>query len=228
MPTAKHSKRFRALLEKVPKTQPVPLLEAIRLLKSFNTTKFGQTVEVSTNLGIDARQSDQNVRGAVSLPHGIGKTVRVAVFAQGDDAEKARAAGADIVGGDDLAQQIKGGVMDFDVALATPNMMGVVGPLGRVLGPRGLMPSPRSGTVTPDIASAVKEFKAGKIEFRNDKGGNVAAPVGKLEFDEQQLAENIQAFLAHLRSLKPAAAKGVYIRSVTISATMSPGIRVVA
>lgn len=228
MPTAKHSKRFRALLEKVPKSQPVPLLDAIRLLKSFNTTKFGQTVEVSTNLGIDARQSDQNVRGSVSLPHGIGKTVRVAVFAQGDDAEKARAAGADIVGGDDLAQQIKGGVMDFDVALATPSMMGVVGPLGRVLGPRGLMPSPRSGTVTADIASAVKEFKAGKIEFRNDKGGNVAAPVGKLEFDEQQLAENIQAFLAHLRSLKPAAAKGAYIRSVTISATMSPGIRVVA
>lgn len=228
MPTAKHSKRFRALLEKVPKTQPVPLLEAIKLLKSFNTTKFGQTVEVSTNLGIDARQSDQNVRGSVSLPHGIGKTVRVAVFAQGDDAEKARAAGADIVGGDDLAQQIKGGVMDFDVALATPSMMGVVGPLGRVLGPRGLMPSPRSGTVTADIASAVKEFKAGKIEFRNDKGGNVAAPVGKLDFDEQQLAENIQAFLAHLRTLKPAAAKGAYIRSVTISATMSPGIRVVA
>lgn len=228
MPTAKHSKRFRALLEKVPKTQPVPLLEAIRLLKSFNTTKFAQTVEVSTNLGIDPRQSDQNVRGSVALPHGIGKEVRVAVFAQGDDAEKARAAGADIVGGDDLAQQIKGGTMNFDVALATPNMMGVVGPLGRVLGPRGLMPSPRSGTVTADIASAVKEFKAGKIEFRNDKGGNIAAPVGKLDFDDQQLAENIQTFLAHLRTLKPAAAKGAYIRSITISATMSPGIRVVA
>jgi large subunit ribosomal protein L1 len=228
LPTAKHSKRFRALLEKVPKSQPVPLLEAIRLLKSFNTTKFGQTVEVSTNLGIDPRQSDQNVRGSVALPHGIGKTVRVAVFAQGDDAEKARAAGADIVGGDDLAQQIKGGTMDFDVALATPNMMGVVGPLGRVLGPRGLMPSPRSGTVTADIASAVKEFKAGKIEFRNDKGGNVAAPVGKLDFADGDLAENIQTFLAHLRTLKPAAAKGAYIRTITISATMSPGIRVVA
>jgi large subunit ribosomal protein L1 len=228
LPTAKHSKRFRALLEKVPKTQPVPLLDAIRLLKSFNTTKFGQSVEVSTNLGIDPRQSDQNVRGSVALPHGIGKTVRVAVFAQGDDAEKARAAGADIVGGDDLAQQIKGGTMDFDVALATPNMMGVVGPLGRVLGPRGLMPSPRSGTVTADIASAVREFKAGKIEFRNDKGGNVAAPVGKLDFSEADLLENIQAFLAHLRTLRPAAAKGAYIRTITISATMSPGIRVVA
>jgi large subunit ribosomal protein L1 len=207
---------------------PVPLPEAIRMLKQFGTTKFNQTVEVSTNLGIDPRQSDQNVRGSVALPHGIGKSVRVAVFAQGDNAEKATAAGADIVGGDDLAQKIKGGFMDFDVALATPDMMGVVGPLGRLLGPRGLMPSPRSGTVTTDISSAVREFKAGKIEFRNDKGGNVAAPVGKLNFSEAQLLENIQTFLNHLRSVKPATAKGMYIRSVTISATMSPGIRVVA
>jgi large subunit ribosomal protein L1 len=164
----------------------------------------------------------------VALPHGIGKTVRVAVFAQGENAEKARSAGADIVGADDLAQQIKGGVMDFDVALATPDMMGVVGPLGRVLGPRGLMPSPRSGTVTTDIASAVREFKAGKIEFRNDKGGNVAVPVGKINFTEEQLVENITAFLAFLRTLKPAASKGTYIQSVTISATMSPGVRVSA
>lgn len=223
-----HSKRFRALKEKVQKDDPVPLAEAVKRLKDFGTTKFVQTVEVSTNLGIDPRQSDQNVRGSVALPHGIGKAVRVAVFAQGDNAEKARAAGADIVGGDDLAQQIKGGTMDFDVALATPDMMGIVGPLGRVLGPRGLMPSPRSGTVTTDITGAVKEFKAGKIEFRNDKGGNVAAPVGKLNFSEEQLVENIQTFLNHLRSVKPAAAKGQYIRTVTISATMSPGIRVVA
>jgi large subunit ribosomal protein L1 len=222
-----HSKRFRALREKV-KPDPIPLAEAVRQLKQFGTTKFNQTVEVSTNLGIDPRQSDQNVRGSVALPHGIGKSVRVAVFAQGDNAEKARAAGADIVGGDDLAQKVKGGFMDFDVALATPDMMGVVGPLGRVLGPRGLMPSPRSGTVTTDITSAVKEFKAGKIEFRNDKGGNVAAPVGKIGFTEQQLVENIQTFLNHLRSVKPAAAKGTYIRTITISATMSPGIRVVA
>ena len=157
-----------------------PLPDAVRLLKTFNTTKFNQTVEVSTHLGIDPKQTDQNVRGSVALPHGIGKSVRVAVFAQGDNAEKARAAGADIVGADDLAQQIKGGTMDFDVALATPDMMGVVGPLGRVLGPRGLMPSPRSGTVTTDITAAVREFKAGKIEFRNDKGGNVAVSVGKL------------------------------------------------
>ncbi len=222
------SKRFRALLGKVKAADAVPLAEAVKQLKSFNTTKFNQTVEVSTNLGIDPRQSDQNVRGSVALPHGIGKAVRVAVFAQGENAEKALAAGADIVGGDDLAQKIKGGFMDFDVALATPDMMGVVGPLGRVLGPRGLMPSPRSGTVTADISSGVREFKAGKIEFRNDKGGNVAAPVGKLSFSEEQLIENIQTFLNHLRTVKPAAAKGTYIRSITISATMSPGIRVVA
>ena len=221
------SKRYRALREKVTEAT-VPLEEAIRQLKTFGTTKFNQTVEVSTNLGIDPRQSDQNVRGSVALPHGIGKAVRVAVFAQGENAEKATAAGADIVGGDDLAAKIKGGFLDFDVALATPDMMGIVGPLGRLLGPRGLMPSPRSGTVATDISSAVREFKAGKIEFRNDKGGNVAAPVGKLNFSESQLLENITTFLNHLRSVKPAAAKGAYIRSVTISATMSPGIRVQA
>lgn len=221
------SKRYRALREKVT-LDPVPLAEAVKALKAFGNTKFNQTVEVSTNLGIDARQSDQNVRGSVSLPHGIGKTVRVAVFAQGDNAEKATGAGADIVGADDLAQKIKGGFMDFDVALATPDMMGVVGPLGRLLGPRGLMPSPRSGTVATDIAAAVREFKAGKIEFRNDKGGNVAAPVGKLNFTDTQLIENINAFLNHLRTVKPAASKGTYIRSITISATMSPGIRIMA
>jgi large subunit ribosomal protein L1 len=224
---AYHSKRFRALKEKAT-TEPVPLAEAVPQLKAFGNTKFNQTVEVSTNLGIDPRQSDQNVRGSVALPHGIGKSVRVAVFAQGENAEKATAAGADIVGGDDLAQKVKGGFMDFDVALATPDMMGVVGPLGRVLGPRGLMPSPRSGTVTTDITAAVREFKAGKIEFRNDKGGNVAAAVGKLNFTETQLVENINAFLNHLKTVKPAAAKGTYIRSITISATMSPGIRILA
>jgi large subunit ribosomal protein L1 len=223
-----HSKRYRALRDKQKVTVPVSLPEAVKILKSFGTTKFNQTVEVSTHLGIDPRQSDQNVRGSVALPHGIGKSVRVAVFAQGENAEKARAAGADIVGGDDLAQQIKGGTMDFDVALATPDMMGIVGPLGRVLGPRGLMPSPRSGTVTTDISSAVREFKAGKIEFRNDKGGNVAVPVGKISFSEEQLVENISAFLNYLRSLKPPAAKGTYLQSVTVSATMSPGIRVTA
>jgi large subunit ribosomal protein L1 len=223
-----HSKRYRALSEKIKVNGPVALADAVKILKSFGTTKFNQTVELSTHLGIDPRQSDQNVRGSVALPHGIGKNVRVAVFAQGENAEKAKAAGADIVGADDLAQQIKGGVMDFDVALATPDMMGLVGPLGRVLGPRGLMPSPRSGTVTTDIASAVREFKAGKIEFRNDKGGNVAVPVGKLTFSEEQLVENINAFLNHLRTLRPAAAKGTYVQTITVSATMSPGIRVSA
>ena len=223
------SKRYRALAEKVKgNPEAMPLADAIQQLKSFGTTKFIQTVEVSTNLGIDPRQSDQNVRGSVALPHGIGKAVRVAVFAQGDNAEKATAAGADIVGGDDLAQRIKAGFMDFDVALATPDMMGVVGPLGRLLGPRGLMPSPRSGTVTTDITSGVREFKAGKIEFRSDKGGNVAAPVGKLSFSDEQLIDNITTFLNHLRTVKPVAAKGTFIRTVTISATMSPGIRVVA
>ncbi len=224
---ANQSKRYRALKQKVT-PEPVTIAEAVRQIKAFGTTKFVQTVEVSTNLGIDPRQSDQNVRGSVALPHGIGKSVRVAVFAQGENAEKAAAAGADIIGADDLAQKIKGGFLDFDVALATPDMMGVVGPLGRLLGPRGLMPSPRSGTVTTDITSAVREFKAGKIEFRNDKGGNVAAPVGKLSFTETQLIENINTFLNHLRTVKPAAAKGTYIRSITISATMSPGIRVTA
>ncbi len=224
---ASQSKRYRALVDKV-RPDPVPLAEAVKQLKAFGTTKFVQAVEVSTNLGIDPRQSDQNVRGSVALPHGIGKNVRVAVFAQGDNAERARAAGADIVGGDDLAQKIKAGFMDFDVALATPDMMGVVGPLGRVLGPRGLMPSPRSGTVTNDITAGVKEFKAGKIEFRSDKGGNVAAAVGKINFTDEQLVENITAFLNHLRSVRPVAAKGTYIRSITISATMSPGIRILA
>jgi large subunit ribosomal protein L1 len=225
---AQHSKRYRTLRTKIKSAVPVPLPEAVRVLKSFGNTRFNQTVEVSTHLGIDPKQTDQNVRGSVALPHGIGKSVRVAVFAQGENAEKARAAGADIVGAEDLAQQVKGGTMDFDVALATPDVMGIVGPLGRVLGPRGLMPSPRSGTVTTDIASAVREFKAGKIEFRNDKGGNVAVPVGKIDFTEQQLTDNITTFLNYLRSLKPAAAKGTYIRSVTISATMSPGVRVSA
>jgi len=222
----KHSKRYNALLSRVKTEEIVPLVEAVRQLKTFNSTKFDQTVEVSTNLGIDPKQSDQNVRGAVGLPNGIGKAVRVAVFAQGENAEKARAEGADIVGAEDLAKLIKDGVMNFDVALATPDMMGLVGPLGRILGPRGLMPSPRSGTVTTDIVSAVREFKAGKIEFRNDKGGNIGAPVGKLSFSDDKLVENILAFLTYLRTLKPAASKGVFIRSITISATMSPGIHV--
>ena len=221
-------KKYVDALKRFDRTRTYNPVEALDLVKSLAPAKFDETVELAVRLGIDPRKADQVIRGTVALPAGTGKDVRVAVFAAGPAAEAARAAGADIVGADDLAQKVKGGFMDFDVALATPDMMGVVGPLGLLLGPRGLMPSPRSGTVTTDIASAVREFKAGKIEFRNDKGGNVAAPVGKLNFSEAQLLDNIQTFLNHLRSVKPAAAKGTYIRTVTISATMSPGIRVTA
>jgi len=221
-----HSKRYRALSDKFKVTAPVPLADAIRQLKAFNTTKFNQTVEVSTNLGIDPRQSDQNVRGSVALPHGIGKSVRVAVFAQGENAERAKDAGADIVGGDDLAGRIKGGQIDFDVALATPDMMGIVGPLGRVLGPRGLMPSPRAGTVTTDVATTVREYKAGKVEFRADKGGVVHCVVGRMSFDETKLVENVRALLRFVEGLRPSSSKGNYVRGIAISATQSPGITV--
>lgn len=223
---AKHSKRYRALLEKVPGKKPVPLAEAVKLLKTFNNTKFDQTVEVAIRTGIDARQADQTIRSSVVLPHGLGKPVRVVVFAKGDRVDEARAAGADEVGGAELAEKIKNGWLDFDVCIAAPDMMGVVGPLGKILGPRGLMPSPRAGTVTPDVGKAVREYKAGKVEFRNDSSGNIHAPVGKLSFDEQKLIENIQAFLEHVQSLRPASLKGHFIKSVTLSATMSPGIRV--
>src|SRR5277367_5256522 len=219
----KLSKRMRGMVDKVPGDTPLPVDQAVALLKQFANTKFDQTVDIAIRLGIDPKQADQLVRGSVVLPNGIGKTLRVIVFAKGDLAEQAKAAGADIVGGEDLAKQIKEGWTEFDACIAAPDMMGVVGPLGRVLGPRGLMPSPRAGTVNTDITAAVREFKAGKIEFRNDKGGNVAVSVGKLAFSEEQLTDNINTFLNYLRSLKPAAAKGTYIRSVTVSATMSRG-----
>lgn len=222
----RQSKRYRALAEKVPGKTPLPLPEAVKLLKSFASTKFDQTVEVAIRTGIDPRQADQTIRGSVVLPHGLGRPVRVVVFAKGDQAEQAKAAGADEVGGPELAERIKNGWLDFDVCIATPDMMGVVGPLGKILGPRGLMPSPRAGTVTPDVAKAVREYKAGKVEFRNDSSGNIHAPVGKLSFTEQQLEENIQAFVEHIKALRPASLKGQFIKSVTISATMSPGIRV--
>lgn len=225
MDMAKRSKRYNALAAKI-KTQPMELAGAIKLLKEFGNTKFDQSVETSMHLGIDSRHADQVIRGAISLPAGIGKNVRLAVFAKGDNDQKARDAGADVVGADDLAKRIKEGWMEFDMALATPDMMGVVGPLGRVLGPRGLMPTPKNGTVTNDIATAVREFKAGKIEYRSDTTGNVHGLVGKLSFSPDQLRDNILAFVNHIRAARPASVKGHFVHSVTISATMSPGIRV--
>lgn len=220
------SKRMRAMMEKAPGKKPLPLEEAVALLKTFNTTKFDQSVEIAMRLGIDAKQADQMVRGSIVLPHGIGRTLRVVVFAKGDKVDEAKAAGADEVGGPELAEKIKGGWTDFDVCIAAPDMMGIVGPLGKVLGPRGLMPSPRAGTVSPDVGKLVREYKAGKVEFRNDAGGNVQAVVGKLSFDAPKLVDNIRAFINHVMSLKPAAVKGQYVKSVAISATMSPGIRI--
>jgi len=224
----KSSKRYRSLLGKAQDTTPVALSDAVTRLKGFDGTKFDQTVEIHMRLGIDPKQADQIVRGSVVLPHGIGRTQRVVVFAKGDLAEVAREAGADEVGQEDLAQKIKDGWLDFDVCIAAPDMMGLVGPLGRTLGPRGLMPSPRAGTVTPDVGRVVREYKAGKVEFRNDSGGNVHAMVGKLSFDESRLVENIQAFINHITGMKPQAIKGTYIRSIAICATMSPSVRVAA
>ena len=215
-------------MAKQPGRELMPLDQAVTLLKQFNTTKFDQTVEVAVRLGIDAKQADQLVRGSIVLPHGIGKSLRVVVFAKGDLAEQAKAAGADEIGTEDLAKKIKDGWTEFDVCIAAPDMMGLVGPLGRVLGPRGLMPSPRAGTVTPEVAKTVKEYKAGKVEFRNDAAGIVHAAVGKLSFDAAKLADNINAFINHIQSLKPHSVKGHYFKGVTISATMSPGIRIAA
>ncbi|TWT36795.1 50S ribosomal protein L1 [Posidoniimonas corsicana] len=222
---AKQSKRYRALSAGQKKKEAFPLAEAVKTLKGFDGTKFDQSVEISMRLGIDHTQADQIVRGSIVLPHGIGKEQRVVVFAKGPQATAAKDAGADEVGDDDLAKKILGGWTDFDVCIAAPDMMKVVGPLGRVLGPRGLMPSPRAGTVTPDVATAVSEYKAGKVEFRNDKGGNIHAPVGKLSFESDKLGENIQAFVDKILGLKPAAVKGVYVKGVHISATMSPSVR---
>lgn len=222
------SKRYATLAKKVPSKDPLPLDQAVAMLKQFGNTKFDQTVEVAMRLGIDAKQADQLVRGSIVLPHGIGKSLRVVVFAKGAAADQAREAGADEVGADDLAKKIKDGWTDFDACIAAPDMMGLVGPLGRVLGPRGLMPSPRAGTVTPEVGKTVREYKAGKVEFRNDASGIVHAAVGKLSFDPQKLAENIQAFISHVLHLKPHSVKGHYLKGVSIKATMSPGVRVQA
>lgn len=222
------SKRFKALVEKVGERGPMSVAEAVGLLKQFGTTKFDQSVEVAIRLGIDPKQADQLVRGSIVLPHGIGKSLRVVVFAKGDLAEQAKAAGADEVGTDDLAKKIKDGWTEFDVCIAAPDTMGLVGPLGRVLGPRGLMPSPRAGTVTPEIGKTVREYKAGKVEFRNDAGGVVHAAVGKLSFDATKIAENVQAFIDYINHLKPHAVKGQYVKSISVSATMSPGLQIAA
>lgn len=230
------SKRMKFLQEQVKTLGSLDVTGAVQKLKGLESslpskirpTKMDQTVEVAFNLGIDPKQADQIVRGSIVLPHGIGKSKVVLVFAQGDNAAAAEKAGADFVGGKDLADKIKGGWTEFDAAIATPDMMGLVGPLGRVLGPRGLMPSPRAGTVTTDVATTVKEYKAGKVEFRCDAAGNVHCVVGKMSFSETQLTENIDAMIRYIRSLKPSTSKGNYIKSVTLSATFSPGISVAA
>jgi len=221
---AKLSKRVRAFKEKVDPEKAYPLEEAIGMLKEFSTVKFNETVEVAINLGIDAKKSDQAVRGATTLPHGTGSDVRVAVFTQGDAAEKAKAAGADLVGMDDLAEQIKGGMMDFDVVIASPDAMRVVGQLGQVLGPRGLMPNPKTGTVTPDVETAVNNAKAGQVRYRTDKNGIIHGGIGKIDFDLDSIRGNLEAVLADLRKAKPAAAKGIYMKKISLSTTMGPGV----
>jgi large subunit ribosomal protein L1 len=201
-------------------------VEAIDLVKSLSKRNFDETVEAAFRLGVDPRKADQMIRGAVSLPNGTGKSVRVAVFAQGPGAQEAKDAGADVVGSDDLVERIQGGFLDFDIAIATPDLMGKVGKLGRLLGPRGLMPNPKTGTVTQDVGKAVSDFKGGRIEYRTDRYGNVHMPIGKASFTPQALVENYQAGLDELLRVKPAAAKGKYLRNVTITSTMGPGVRV--
>ena len=223
---AKLSKRVRAFREKVDANHSYPVDEAVALLKEFGTAKFNETVEVAVNLGVDARKSDQGVRGATTLPHGTGSEVRVAVFAQGESADKAKELGADFVGMEELAEQIKGGMMDFDVVIASPDAMRVVGTLGQVLGPRGLMPNPKTGTVTPDIEAAVQNAKAGQMRFRSDKNGIVHGGIGKVSFEPDAIKGNLIAVLADLKKAKPAAAKGVYVRKVALSTTMGPGVTI--
>ena len=223
---AKLTKRVKAYREKIEAGKVYSVEEALTLLKELSTVKFVESVDVSLNLGVDPRKSDQVVRGAAVLPNGTGKTVRVAVFAQGDNAEAAKAAGADIVGMDELADEIKGGRSDFDVVIAEPAAMRVVGQLGQILGPRGLMPNPKVGTVTADIATAVNNAKAGQVRFRADKGGVVHSIIGKLDFEEAKLEENLKALVVEINKLRPAAAKGIYLKKAFLSSTMGPGIAI--
>lgn len=222
----KRSKRYQQAQATIDRNKIYNLEEAITLLKSLNPTKFDQTVEIAATLGIDPKKSEQQVRGSVSLPHGIGKSRKVIVFAAGEEAKAAQAAGADEVGSDELVKKITDGWLDFDIALAVPYMMKQISRLGKILGPQGKMPSIKSGTVIEDIGNAVKEFKAGKIEFRTDATGVVHAPVGKISFSPEVLQQNMQAFLEHLTSMRPASAKGVFIQGVTVAATMSPGVKI--
>jgi large subunit ribosomal protein L1 len=221
---AKLTKRQKAIREVVEAGKAYSITEAVDVLAKVSAVKFKETIEVSVNLGVDPRKSDQVVRGSTVLPNGTGKDVRVAVFAQGDNAEKAKEAGADVVGFEDLAEAMKGGDLNFGVVIATPDAMRVVGQLGQVLGPRGLMPNPKVGTVTTDVATAVKNAKAGQVRFRTDKNGIIHAGVGKIEFTADAIRENVEALLADLKKLKPASAKGVYVRKVTLSSTMGPGL----
>ncbi|SHL51285.1 LSU ribosomal protein L1P [Nitrosospira sp. Nsp11] len=223
---ARVSKRFKAIIEKVDRSKFYPLPDALKIIKETATAKFDESIDVAVNLGIDAKKSDQAVRGSVVLPAGIGKTVRVAVFAQGDKAKEALAAGADIVGFEDLAEQIKAGNIDFDVAIASPDAMRIVGQLGQILGPRGLMPNPKVGTVTPDVAGAVKNAKAGQVQYRADKAGIVQCTIGRASFTVDALIQNMLALVDALNRSKPAASKGVYLRKISVSSTMGTGVRV--
>ena len=223
---AKLTKKQKAQEGKIESTRLYPLVDALNLVKEHATAKFDESIDVAVQLGVDAKKSDQVVRGAVVLPNGTGKTKRVAVFAQGAKAEEAKAAGADVVGMDDLAAEVKAGNMPFDIVIAAPDAMRVVGTLGQILGPRGLMPNPKVGTVTPDVATAVKNAKAGQVRFRTDKNGIIHASVGKVDFEPAKLRQNVEALLVDLKRLKPSTSKGVYVKRVTLSTTMGPGLQI--
>lgn len=223
---AKGGKRLREVRGGIDREQQYPAQEAVKLVKNGAKTKLDETVEIAINLGVDPRHADQMVRGVVALPNGTGKAVRVAVFAKDDKVEEAKSAGADIVGGDDLAQQIQDGNIDFDRCIATPDMMAVVGKLGKILGPRGLMPNPKVGTVTPDVGQAVKDAKGGQVEFRVEKAGIVHAGIGKASFSEEQILENLSAFVSAIMRAKPSGAKGIYVKKISVSSTMGPGVKI--
>ena len=221
---AKLTKRFKAINEKIEAGKSYAIADAVAILAEVSSVKFKESIEIAVNLGVDPRKSDQVVRGSTVLPGGTGKDVRVAVFAQGENAEKAKAAGADIVGFEDLGEAIKGGEMNFDVVIATPDAMRVVGQLGQILGPRGLMPNPKVGTVTPDVVTAIKNAKAGQVRFRTDKNGIIHAGIGKIDFTADTIKGNIEALIAEVKKLKPASAKGIYLKKVILSSTMGPGL----